>query len=375
VTAGPTLVVGRKGSIGEIHLSAGPCFPIDTTYFADDFAVCPIGFMGWLLRYLPLRSLNRATAIPGLNRQDAYDLDFMLPPLAEQRRIVAKLDTLSARTARARTDLDRIPALAARYKQVLIAQAFSGHLSETVPPLKPVGGVVALLDQGWSPRCGDSPASSGEWGVIKTTAIQPMAFDGHANKRLQPHMNPRPEIELLVGDVLITRAGPRNRVGISCAIRQTSPRLMLCDKAYRLKVKATEILPDYLAIMLNSPQALAEIECMKTGISDSGLNLTQSKLLALELPVPCLAEQTRLTKRLEAAFTEIDRLAAEAAAARRLLDRLDQAILAKAFRGELVPQNPADEPASVLLARIKAARPGAPTGARRGHKAKAACAT
>lgn len=72
----------------------------------------------------------------------------------------------------------------------------------------------------------------------------------------------------------------------------------------------------------------------------------------------------------ETAFAEIDRLAAEAAAARRLLDRLDQAILAKAFRGELVPQDPADEPAAVLLDRIRAERAVAPVAKRRGRSAR-----
>lgn len=75
-----------------------------------------------------------------------------------------------------------------------------------------------------------------------------------------------------------------------------------------------------------------------------------------------------LADKIEKAFAEIDRLVAEAAAARRLVDRLDQAILAKAFRGELVPQDPADEPASVLLDRIRAERAAAPK-AKRGRKA------
>jgi type I restriction enzyme S subunit len=73
-----------------------------------------------------------------------------------------------------------------------------------------------------------------------------------------------------------------------------------------------------------------------------------------------------------AALAEIDRLAAEAAAARKLLGRLDQSVLAKAFRGELVPQDPADEPAAILLDRIRAERARAPQSSRRGRRPRAA---
>src|SRR5262245_9806052 len=70
-------------------------------------------------------------------------------------------------------------------------------------------------------------------------------------------------------------------------------------------------------------------------------------------------ELVTVVKKVEAAFTWIDRLAHEATSARKLIDHLDQAVLTKAFRGEPVPQDPNDEPASVLLDRIKAERTAA----------------
>jgi type I restriction enzyme, S subunit len=74
------------------------------------------------------------------------------------------------------------------------------------------------------------------------------------------------------------------------------------------------------------------------------------------LPLPNLEAQDRAIRGIEKAFAWIERLLSETTGARKLIDRLDQAILAKAFRGELLPQDPNDEPASVLLERIKAER-------------------
>ena len=91
----------------------------------------------------------------------------------------------------------------------------------------------------------------------------------------------------------------------------------------------------------------------------------------LTVPVPSLAVQDAVVDKADRALGEINRLEAEAFAARRLLDRLDQAILGKAFRGELAPQDPADEPASVLLDRIRAERAAAPKS-KRGRKPVAA---
>ena len=131
ITGAPAIVIGRKGSIGEVHLSHQPCFPIDTTYYVDKFGGCDVGFIFHLLKFLPLTELDRASAIPGLNREDAYGLEVSLAPLVEQRRIVAKIDSLSAKSERVRHHLDHVPRLVEKYKQAVLAAAFRGELTET----------------------------------------------------------------------------------------------------------------------------------------------------------------------------------------------------------------------------------------------------
>jgi type I restriction enzyme, S subunit len=96
ITKGPALIIGRKGSAGAIQISNIPCHPIDTAYFIDNFKNLDCKFIFYLLTSLNLGSLDKSTAIPGLNRNDAYNLLIGLPPLAEQHRIVAKVDRLMA---------------------------------------------------------------------------------------------------------------------------------------------------------------------------------------------------------------------------------------------------------------------------------------
>ena len=83
--------------------------------------------------------------------------------------------------------------------------------------------------------------------------------------------------------------------------------------------------------------------------------INKGRFELLELSVPPLAEQQEIVRRIEAAFAWLNKVAAEHARASHLVPKLDQSILAKAFRGELVPQDPNDKPASALLERIKAA--------------------
>lgn len=142
-----------------------------------------------------------------------------------------------------------------------------------------------LLGQGWSPQCEKFPSRSDEtWGVLKTTAIQPGKFEPEHNKELPKQLNPDPSIEVKTGDLLLTCAGPRNRCGIVCLVRETRPKLMLSGKMYRFRVNEEKILPEFLEMYLLSPKATSAIDKMKTGISDSGLNLTHSKFLKLEIP-------------------------------------------------------------------------------------------
>ena len=127
---------------------------------------------------------------------------------------------------------------------------------DDIPPewtIAPIGDLLEPLEdgrtihQGWSPQCERHPADSTEqWGVLKTTAIQDGSFHPEHNKKLPSHLEPRPQLEVREGDILITCAGPRARCGVPCKVRSTRPRLMMSGKMYRFRGAEDRISSAYL---------------------------------------------------------------------------------------------------------------------------------
>lgn len=221
------------------------------------------------------------------------------------------------------------------------------------------------LHHGWSPRCETEPSVSEQvWGVLKTTAIQTGSFHPQHNKRLPEQLKPRPVLEVNAGDLLITCAGPRARCGVPCLVRSTRPRLMISGKMYRFRVPEGLIDARYIEAFLRSQAAQIAIDGMKTGISNSGLNLTHGRFFRLQVPLAPFPEQQRIVDTIESYFTRLDDAVASLERVQRNLKRYRSSVLKAAVEGQLVPteaelariEGRDYEPASALLERIRAER-------------------
>ena len=331
------LASGLKGGIGcgstEFHVlrANGPVLPaylwrfLRQDSFREEAQHQMTGAVGQ--RRVPTQFLKQST-IP-------------LPPLVEQRGIVAKLDNVFARSKSARDELSRIPRLVERYKQAVLAAAFRGQLTADDAdrwPVVSLGDVIAGIDAGKNIRCEERPPKPSERGIVKVSSVTWGTFDPLAAKT--PDANARLDLRSLIqtGDFLISRANTLELVG-ACVVVGPFPdnNLYLSDKI--LRIRFTQPIEHWVLHFLRSAGGRNQIEGLAIGNQLSMRNISQATIRAIRMPLPPEDVRKRVLDSVQKALAAISATLKQATRATDLLHRLDQATLAKAFRGELVPPN------------------------------------
>lgn len=299
-------------------------------------------------------SLASGTTFLELSGKRMAELQIPLAPVPEQKRIVFKLDSLSARTSTARTHLNAITKLVERYRQSVIDTTFA--LFELTVPL------IDLVDSDTGIPYGIvQTGDHQEDGVptVRAGDIKGFRLLEEGLKRVRPDVAEQyRRTKLKGGEVLIAIRGS---VGETCVVPGTMAGNNISREVALIPV-TEDTNASFIMYFLRSAQAAQYIKANIKGVAQTGINLRDLKRLQCpDLDKHTQAETVRL---IESAFAKVDRLASEAEKVLKLTDRLEERILAKAFAGELVPQDPNDEPASELLERIREARANAPQNTR-----------
>ncbi|MEF1160710.1 restriction endonuclease subunit S [Vibrio parahaemolyticus] len=172
-----------------------------------------------------------------------------------------------------------------------------------------LNSLISEMDAGWSPACPPEASPNHEtWGVLKTTAVQSMEYREYENKVLSPSKEPRPQYEVKNGDILITRAGPKNRVGVSCLVQTTRPKLMISDKIIRFHLIELGMSNNFVSLCLNAGATSEYLESAKSGMAESQMNISQDKLKMAPIPLPPIREQTLIVKKVEELIDLCDKL-------------------------------------------------------------------
>lgn len=312
-----------------------------------------------------------------LNQKILLSLSIDLPPLAEQKRIADKLDTVLTRVDAVNTRLARVAPLLKRFRQSVLAAAISGRLTEDwrnaqkaadwMP--RTVGSLCLQISDGpfGSNLKSDDYTEEGAR-VVRLENIGHLSFDNTKKtfvafdkyETLKKHT-------LNAGDLLFSSFVDEEVRVCEFPAGVVEPTINKAD-CFCVRVDETKVSRHFLMFRLACKSTYQELKELVHGATRPRINLGQLRRFELMLPSP--AEQTEIVRRVETLFAFADRLEARLAQAQTAATRLTPALLAKAFRGELVPQDPNDEPAAELLRRLQAERATAPKASTgRGRKA------
>ncbi|KYG77165.1 restriction endonuclease subunit S [Roseivirga echinicomitans] len=168
---------------------------------------------------------------------------------------------------------------------------------------------VSVIESGWSPQCEERSATNNEWGVLKTTSVVWGGFDEKENKKLPEKLEARKEIEVVENDILITRAGPTNRVGVVAYVGLVRNKLMLSDKIIRVRVGGNN--HKFFAILLGTRKAQKQLMSKYSGLATSQTNISQKFILNTKLNYPKIEEQDKIADFLSAVDEKIRLLTAK----------------------------------------------------------------
>jgi len=324
ITKGPTIIIGRKGSLGEVHYSEKPCWPIDTTYYIDEFKKpTDISWFYYLLRELELTKLNKSAAVPGLNRNDAYEIEISFPPLPEQKRIAAILEKADR--------LRRLRRYARKLSDSFLQSVFLEMFGDPVRNPKGwktvrIGDVVSVSQYGTSQRSNNEMIGYPIIGMGNITENGRLDLRSIAYVDLS--LGEFHKLRLEKGDVIFNRTNSTELVG-KTALWNLNMDAVIASYLVKLRLKE-DIMPIYFVGLVNTPsyKQLFQLRCRKA-VGQS--NISPTLLKEFNIPLPPLSEQKKYES-VAVLFDDYNKYIREA---ERQSEKLFQSLLHRAFRGEL----------------------------------------
>ena len=260
-----------------------------------------------------------------------------VPPLPERLEIATTLGDVDCLLGA----LDQLIAKKRDLKQAIKQQlltgqtrlpGFDGQWEDTQ-----VRDVIARYFCGPSPTCEErNIQDESEWGVLKTTAAtEENGWDWTKHKTLpRPYWN-RPHLELKKGDVIVTKAGPRHRVGVAAWVDYVPPQIIVSGKMIGLRPRPDRVVPLMLAAVISARETQVFLDQRTTGMAESQVNFENAALLETPIRIPLIEEQNAIA----AVLTEMDAELAMLEARRGKTRDLKRAMMQELLSGKtrLVP--------------------------------------
>jgi type I restriction enzyme S subunit len=351
----------------------------------------PNAYVKHYLDIVDYRPFVTGTTRLKLNQAAMRQIPIPLASPGEQKRIVAEIEKQFSRLDEAVANLKRVQANLKRYKAAVLKAAVEGKLTEEWrkqhPDVEPAGEVLKRVrardgivweavegphalpaawvwtdldhllkgvQSGKSFKCEERPPLPGEKGIVKVSAVTWGTFNETESKTIADDSRWVPGCQIIEGDFLFSRANTIELVGACVLVGPVTRTLMLSDKILRFDF--AHPVKEWVLLVLRSMHGRKEIESLATGNQESMRNIAQRNIRRIRVPFLPSEEQKAILAEVAANLSVADQAQRLVVSNLKRAERLRQSILQKAFSGQLVPQDPADEPASTLLERIRAER-------------------
>lgn len=304
--------------------------------------------------------ITQGALYPACKAADIRNFEFGMPPLPEQKRIVEKLGSLLAQVGTIQQRLNNLPDIIKRFRQSVLAAAVSGKLTEQWrKDNQCIEAKQVLLEDLLKDKkhlsYGVLKPGDEDLSGVPMIRVMDLTKTGeitgtnilNISKELSDKYK-RTIVE--EGDIILAVMATIGRAALV-------PKTLVganVNRALAVIKLNSRICSKYFHYQIMSPFFQNEFVNKKLGTAQKRINLSGLRLFQVILPEK--KEQTEIVRLVEQYFALADTLEKNLANAKQRVDNLTQSILAKAFKGELVPQDPSDEPADKLLERIKAAR-------------------
>jgi type I restriction enzyme S subunit len=279
------IIIGRKGSIGEGEFSNEPFWAIDTTYYISREETNEnLRFIHYLLQDMELERLNAASAIPGLNRNDAYNLNTLIPTVSEQRKIATVLDTVDKAIDKTESIIKRISKTKQGVKQDILRDGISSENKKSTPigDLPDSWGVATVTDvcevnpEGFSKEDihGEnfdyiSLSDVSEGNIIKSQSIPTEEAPSRAQRTIR------------TGDVLVGTVRPKQR---SHSVVTEEYDSMVCSSGFGVLRPSNKLKSEFLAQEIFSRRFFRQMEAYVAGSGYPAVKIGDLKKIRLPIP-------------------------------------------------------------------------------------------
>ena len=299
-----------------------------------------------------IEGISIRSTIQNVSAEKYADYALPAPPLETQHRIAQFLDEKTARIdgliEKKRALLDRL----AEKRQALITRAVTKGLNPDAPmkssgidwlgdipahwDVSPIKRGIVQIEQGWSPSAEARTAALDEWGVLKSGCVNDGVFDESSHKALPAGIDPKPELEVKAGDILMCRAsGSLRFIGSVALVSEVRPNLIFSDKTYRISLDSQKADKHYFVYSMAAKHIREQVVLSVSGAEGLANNIAQSSVGSYLHSFPPLLEQKEIAEYLADVINQLECLKALIQKSVHQLDEYRSALITAAVTGQI----------------------------------------